>query len=553
MTSQLPSSLFLCLALLVSVVVACVELMVKEFGNTIEDNKKGKDIRDLVIHYKDKVSRIMDVEIEKFNCIELFRDGRASAKESCIEFSKLTKLWEDVRSKCILIYMYDMRKPSDNQKYVESLDQISTCASQSLPQMVAVESKKNVRMVSGVEDLTDSSLIVSPTIALVEPVAHKPVTRSVANFPVKPTPSSQCRPYESPPQLKSTSLKKSCKYPAKPTSTSSPKPTANVSPPIELKVKDKSSYYLLISPSPSLQSKADYTLLQSTLTSYLSKSQIRSSLKKPDSTPLESTPNPSKPHSNPKHSSRALSKPNCNLAPTKPHTRSQSRDDGIHTGPSFGPKKSSSSSTSKYLPPFNPLPLAVLRVDVLLDFDVGSLFREPQLELEENEWDDGRDAVISIVGAQAEGGRVIVTSVDNNPPSADDSEDEDFIVDGEDVDNSEDMSLDEKNNSSESEDDKQLKVQSEQLPHNVLGSGTTRCKTWKHLGHNAAIYWRPRDEHGWLLTKRKRRPTECRVPKLQDGPKKQKAATLTPTPSTTVTAQAGLSIQCSQVRASQAT
>jgi len=69
--------------------------------------------------------------------------------------------------------------------------------------------------------------------------------------------------------------------------------------------------------------------------------------------------------------------------------------------------------------------------------------------------------VISIVGAQAEGGRVIVTSVDDNPPSNDDSEDEDFVVNGEDVDDSKDVSLDEENNSSESGDGEQLEVQVE--------------------------------------------------------------------------------------------
>jgi len=118
--------------------------------------------------------------------------------------------------------MYDMKKPSDNQKHVESLDQISASAAQSLSQIVAVESKKNVRMVSGVEDFTDSqaniwedSLIVSPAVAPVKPVAHRLVTRSIANSPVKPTPNSQSRPCESPPQPKSTPLKKSCKYPAK--------------------------------------------------------------------------------------------------------------------------------------------------------------------------------------------------------------------------------------------------------------------------------------------------------------------------------------------------
>jgi len=42
-----------------------------------------------------------------------------------------------------------------------------------------------------------------------------------------------------------------------------------------------------------------------------------------------------------------------------------------------------------------------------------------------------------------------------------------------------------------------------------------------------------------LLTKTKRRPIEGRVPKPRGRPKKQKAATLTPMPSTTVAAQAG--------------
>ncbi|KAJ8439455.1 LOW QUALITY PROTEIN: hypothetical protein Cgig2_008486 [Carnegiea gigantea] len=397
---------------------------------------------DLVVHYKDKVIRIMDVEMEKYNCIELFRDATESAKES------------DVRSKCIPIYMYDMKKPSDNQKHVESLDQISASTAQSLSQIVAVESKKNVRLVSSVEDLTDSKHMggqfdCEPYYCLVKPMAHRPVTRFVINSPIKPTPSSQSRPYKSPPQPKSTSLKKSCKYPAKLTFTSSPKPTTKASPLVELKVKGKSSYYLSISPSPSPQSKADCTPLPQTI----------SYLKKPLLNPLESSRNPSKPDSNPKHPSKTPSKPNCNLgesiaAPTKPHTRSQSRDDS-------NPKKSSSNN-SKCLPPFNPLPLAVLGVNELLDFDVVSLCREPQWEFEENEWDDGRDTVISIVGAQAEGGRIIVTSVDDNPPSDDDSEDEDFVVDGEDVDHSEDVSLDEENNSSDSGDEEQLEVQVEQ-------------------------------------------------------------------------------------------
>jgi len=130
------------------------------------------------------------------------------------DWVSLTKFWEEVRSKCIPIYMYDMKKPSDNQKHVESLNQVSAFTAQSLPQIVAVESKKNMRLVSSVEDLTDSqaniwadSLIVSPTVGPVKPVAHRPVTRSVANSPVKPRPSSQSRPYESPPQLNQLLLK----------------------------------------------------------------------------------------------------------------------------------------------------------------------------------------------------------------------------------------------------------------------------------------------------------------------------------------------------------
>ena len=97
--------------------------------------------------------------MEKYNCVELFRDARASAKESAIEFPKyarfrhhppnkknqrwhlnihddwvrLTKFWEDVRSKCISIYIHDIKNSSDNQKHVESLDQISASTTQSLP------------------------------------------------------------------------------------------------------------------------------------------------------------------------------------------------------------------------------------------------------------------------------------------------------------------------------------------------------------------------------------------------------------------------------------
>ena len=76
------------------------------------------------------------------------------------DWVRLTNFWKDVRSKCISIYIYDLKKPSDNQKHVESLDKISVSVAQSLPQIVAIESKKNVRNMSGVEDLTDSQVAV---------------------------------------------------------------------------------------------------------------------------------------------------------------------------------------------------------------------------------------------------------------------------------------------------------------------------------------------------------------------------------------------------------
>ncbi|KAJ8421206.1 hypothetical protein Cgig2_025004 [Carnegiea gigantea] len=60
-------------------------------------------------------------------------------------------------------------------------------------------------------------------------------------------------------------------------------------------------------------------------------------------------------------------------------------------------------------------------------------------------------------------GRVIVTCVNDNPASDDDSQDEDFVGDGEeieDVNDSEDVSLDEENNNSDSGDDNQVEVNS---------------------------------------------------------------------------------------------
>ena len=77
-------------------------------------------------------------------------------------------------------------------------------------------------------------------------------------------------------------------------------------------------------------------------------------------------------------------------------------------------------------------------------------------------WDDGREAKISIVRAYTDGGRVIITCVNDSPASDDDIQDEDFVGDGEEIENvndSEDVSLDEVNNSSDSRDDDQLEIE----------------------------------------------------------------------------------------------
>ncbi|KAJ8443285.1 hypothetical protein Cgig2_015763 [Carnegiea gigantea] len=164
------------------------------------------------------------------------------------------------------------------------------------------------------------------------------------------------------------------------------------------------------------------------------------------------------------------------VSPTKPHIRFRSRDVGIHTSPNltlgtkpnprtFTPKKPSSSGTSKCPPPFNPLPLAALGIDELLDFDVGYLCKEPEWEVEENEWDDGREVEIFIVGDHTKGGRVIITCFNDNPASDDDSQDKNFIGDDEETrhsNDSENVSLDDENNNSDSGDDEQLQVEVEQ-------------------------------------------------------------------------------------------
>jgi len=64
--------------------------------------------------------------------------------------------WEDKKNKSIPIYMYDLKKPSENQKRVESLDKISASVAQPLLKKQIVETKENVKKLSGVQDLTDN-------------------------------------------------------------------------------------------------------------------------------------------------------------------------------------------------------------------------------------------------------------------------------------------------------------------------------------------------------------------------------------------------------------
>ena len=130
--------------------------------------------------------------------------------------------------------MYDLKKPSKNQKHVESLDKISASIAQPLPEKQIVKTKENVKKLSGVEHLTDNqantwadSLIVS-LVPLGKLIPHRPVTRSVSNSPAKPTSIFRPRPSESP----------------QPKSTSPPKG----SPKSQLKQKAKSSHYLPLSP-----------------------------------------------------------------------------------------------------------------------------------------------------------------------------------------------------------------------------------------------------------------------------------------------------------------
>ena len=92
------------------------------------------------------------------------------------------------------------------------------------------------------------------------------------------------------------------------------------------------------------------------------------------------------------------------------------------------------------------------------------MYKEPEWEVEDNEWHDGGEIEISIVGAYIEGGRVVLTTVNENPPSDDDNQDENFVWDGEETEDGndvEDVSLDEEINSSDSGNDEQLEAQIE--------------------------------------------------------------------------------------------
>jgi len=76
--------------------------------------------------------------------------------------------------------------------------------------------------------------------------------------------------------------------------------------------------------------------------------------------------------------------------------------------------------------------------------------------VKENEWDDGGENEILIVGAHTERGRIVLATVNDSPPSDDDIQDEDFVWDGED---SEDVSLDEEINNSDSSEELEAHVE----------------------------------------------------------------------------------------------
>ena len=179
---------------------------------------------------------------------------------------------------------------------------------------------------------------------------------------------------------------------------------------------------------------------------YLSKPQTRSSLKKSEGSPSQSTPKPPKTLKKPK--SIAKSNP---TAPSKP---------------AAAPSTSASTETrnrriSKCASPLKPLSVAALGVSELKDFDIESLCKEPQWEVDDNEWVDVGESAISIVGAHIEGDRAVLTTVDDIQPTDDDSEDEDFVWDSEDNKDSEDVSLDEESDNSACGEDEELEAEVE--------------------------------------------------------------------------------------------
>jgi len=105
--------------------------------------------------------------------------------------------------------------------------------------------------------------------------------------------------------------------------------------------------------------------------------------------------------------------------------------------------------------------VANLGISELKDFDVEYLCKEPEWEVDDNEWVDVGETEISIVGAYTEGDRVVLTTVDDTEPADDDSEDDDFVWDGEDDNDSEDVSLDEEFGNSASGDDEELEAKVE--------------------------------------------------------------------------------------------
>ena len=164
-------------------------------------------------------------------------------------------------------------------------------------------------------------------------------------------------------------------------------------------------------------------------TPYPSKSQTRSSLKTSDCSPSQTTPKPPKTLKKPK----SIPKSNP-AAPSK------------QAAPSTSPLKS----------------VAALGVSELKDFDIESLCKEPQWEVEDNDWVDVGESQISIVGVHIEGDRVVLTNVDDTQPTDDDSEDGDFIWDSADDNDSEDVSLDEESGDSASGEDEELEDQVQQ-------------------------------------------------------------------------------------------